>query len=200
MLIVLLVGSVLAGACIMWVDTPVAHWIAEHAPEWLRTAGMALDHAGRSHWILSVCAVIALATWKRRPLIARGHVAWMASIAISGTIANVIKVLAGRPRPPLAIQSGIVSWEPLSWHMEFLWNSFPSGHATTGLCIAIMGSALYPRLSPHMWSLGIGIAISRIVLNVHYVSDVMVGSMIGAAVAFAMKKRMTPIGSHGSPG
>jgi undecaprenyl-diphosphatase len=77
--------------------------------------------------------------------------------------------------------------------MEFLWNSFPSGHATTGLCIAIMGSALYPRLSPLLWTLGIGIAIARVILNVHYVSDVMVGSMIGAAVAIVIKQRVTSV-------
>ena len=176
---------------IMWVDVPVAQWMHANSTAWSRAIGTALDHAGQSHWVLGYSALVGIALWRKRNAIARNHLLWFASVAISGIIANIIKVLAGRPRPPLAIESGIVGWEPLSWHMEFLWHSFPSGHATTGLSIAVMGSALYPRLAPLMWTLGIGIAISRIVLNVHYVSDVMVGSMIGAAVAIAMKGRMT---------
>lgn len=187
---------------IWWIDEPVAQWMHANSTVWLRAIGTALDHAGQSHWVLGYSALIAIALWRTRREIARNHLLLFASVAISGIIANIIKVLAGRPRPPLAIESGIVGWEPLSWHMEFLWHSFPSGHATTGLCIAIMGSALYPRLSPLMWALGVGIAISRVVLNVHYVSDVMVGSLLGAAVAIAMRGRMThrPLRSHGSPG
>lgn len=175
---------------IWWVDAPVSHWMHANATDWMRTLGTVLDHAGQSHWVLGYCAVAAIVLWRTQRDMARNHLLMFGSVAISGIIANIIKVLAGRPRPPLAIQSGIVSWEPLSWHMEFLWNSFPSGHATTGLCIAIMGSALYPRLSPLMWTLGIGIAVARIVLNVHYVSDVMVGSLIGAVVAVAMRRRL----------
>ncbi len=183
-------------ACtIVWVDVLVAQWMHAHSASWMSTVCTVLDHAGQSHWVLGYSALVGIALWRKRNAMARNHLLWFASVAVSGIIANIIKVLAGRPRPPLAMQSGIVSWEPLSWHMEFLWNSFPSGHATTGLCIAVMGSALYPRLSPLMWTLGIGIALARIVLNVHYVSDVMVGSLIGAAVSIAMKKRMTPIAS-----
>lgn len=185
-------------ACtIVWVDVPVSQWMHAHSASWMNAMCTVLDHAGQSHWVLGYSALVGSVLWRKRNAIAHNHLLWFASVAVSGIIANIIKVLAGRPRPPLAMQSGIVSWEPLSWHMEFLWNSFPSGHATTGLCIAVMGSALYPRLSPFMWTLGVGIAISRVVLNVHYVSDVMVGSLIGAAVAIAMRGRMTPIASHG---
>lgn len=196
----LLPAFTLITCSIMWVDVPVAQWMHANSTTWSHAIGTALDYAGQSHWVLGYSALVGIALWRKRNAIARNHLLWFASVAISGIIANIIKVIAGRPRPPLAIESGIVSWEPLNWRMEFLWHSFPSGHATTGLCIAVMGSALYPRLAPLMWTLGIGIAISRIVLNVHYVSDVMVGSMIGAAVAFAMKKRLSPIDSHGSPG
>ena len=178
---------------IWWVDAPVAQWMHANTTAWMRTLGNVLDHAGQSHWVLGYAALAAIALWRTQRENARNHLLLFGSVAISGITANIIKVLAGRPRPPLAIQSGIVSWEPLSWHMEFLWNSFPSGHATTGLCIAIMGSALYPRLSPLLWTLGIGIAIARVILNVHYVSDVMVGSMIGAAVAIVIKQRVTSV-------
>ncbi|MBU3699680.1 MAG: phosphatase PAP2 family protein [Candidatus Kapabacteria bacterium] len=176
---------------IWWVDAPVAQWMHANTTAWMRMIGTALDHAGQSHWVLGYCLLVALFTWRTRRRVATDHLWWFSAVAASGIIANIIKVLAGRPRPPLAIESGIVAWDPLAWHVEFLWNSFPSGHATTGLCIAIMGSALYPRLSWLFWPLGVSIALARVVLNVHYVSDVMVGSLIGAAVAVMMKRRMS---------
>jgi membrane-associated phospholipid phosphatase len=61
-----------------------------------------------------------------------------------------------------------------------------------------MGSALYPRLSWFFWPLGVSIALARVVLNVHYVSDVLTGSLIGAAVAIMMKRRVTS--DSNSPG
>jgi membrane-associated phospholipid phosphatase len=71
--------------------------------------------------------------------------------------------------------------------MEYLWNSFPSGHATTGLAIAISGSAAWPKLRWLFWPLGIAIAVARMIVDAHYLSDVIAGSVLGAVVAVTLR-------------
>ena len=64
--------------------------------------------------------------------------------------------------------------------------SFPSAHATSTTAAAVLFGALIhkplvPLLVPPM-------ALSRLVLGVHYPSDVVAGSVLGAAVAVATRR------------
>ncbi len=61
--------------------------------------------------------------------------------------------------------------------------SFPSGHTLHSVACSLILTAYYPRLAFIVWPLTILIAVSRIVLGLHYPSDVVVGALIGAATA-----------------
>jgi membrane-associated phospholipid phosphatase len=66
--------------------------------------------------------------------------------------------------------------------------SFPSSHATSTTTAAILYSALLGRrLSPLLVP---PMLISRLVLGVHYPSDVLVGSALGAAIGVATRRRL----------
>jgi undecaprenyl-diphosphatase len=119
--------------------------------------------------------------------VAHRHIEFFLSVAISGIAANIIKVIACRPRPMLMLTEGITQWDPLAFRMEYLWNSFPSGHATTGLAIAISGSAAWPKLRWLFWPLGIAIAVARMIVDAHYLSDVIAGAVLGAVVAVTLR-------------
>ncbi len=170
-------------ASMLWLDKPLALWIESTQTDFSRILGHWLEEAGKAHWILGYCIVITGVAWRSRRDEAYNHLRLFAAVAASGIIANIIKVIACRPRPPLFIEQSITEWNVLGFQMDYMWNSFPSGHATTGLAIAVAGAAAYPRARHAFWVVGIAIALGRIMLNVHYLSDVLAGSLLGMLAA-----------------
>jgi len=63
--------------------------------------------------------------------------------------------------------------------------SFPSGHSITAFAVAVTLGLFYPFLQPCLLALALLIAASRIVLGMHFLSDVIAGSALGAALGFA---------------
>lgn len=63
-------------------------------------------------------------------------------------------------------------------------HSFPSGHAARAFLIAVIGSALGPVwLGTLLWIWAPLVALARVAMGVHYVSDVIAGALLGIAVA-----------------
>jgi undecaprenyl-diphosphatase len=60
--------------------------------------------------------------------------------------------------------------------------SMPSGHAATSFAGAVILTYLLPRGAPLFFLLAAAIAFSRVYVGVHYMSDVLVGALLGAAV------------------
>jgi undecaprenyl-diphosphatase len=63
--------------------------------------------------------------------------------------------------------------------------SFPSGHAMSAFAIAIPLCIFYPQLQAALLALSVSIAVSRVILGMHFVSDVIVGSLMGAGLGYA---------------
>lgn len=62
--------------------------------------------------------------------------------------------------------------------------SFPSGHTLHAVSFGVLLTYHYPSLSAIVWPFALMVALSRMVLGLHYPSDVAVGGVIGAATAF----------------
>jgi len=63
-------------------------------------------------------------------------------------------------------------------------HSFPSGHAARAFLIAVIGSALGPAwLGIILWVWAPLVALARVAMGVHYVSDVIAGALLGIAIA-----------------
>lgn len=61
--------------------------------------------------------------------------------------------------------------------------SFPSGHAMHAVAFATMLSAYYPGLEWVVWPFAALVAASRVVLGLHFPSDVVVGAALGWVTA-----------------
>lgn len=103
----------------------------------------------------------------------------MAVTGLTGvTIYKLLKYRLNRERPfislPEAISMGVA---PLDRY------SFPSGHTLHAVLFTIIGVAWFPALAAVLVPLTVLIALSRVILGLHYPTDVLVGAIIGWSLA-----------------
>lgn len=63
--------------------------------------------------------------------------------------------------------------------------SFPSGHTITAFAIALAVGSVYHSLIPVLLFCAVSIGISRIILGMHFLSDVLAGAAIGTVLGRA---------------
>ena len=102
----------------------------------------------------------------------------MAVTGILGVILyKLLKRVFVRERPFITHSSIALAGAPLDRY------SFPSGHTLHAVSFAWQASAHFPELSWVLVPLAALIAGSRVVLGLHYPTDVLVGAVIGASLA-----------------
>jgi len=126
---------------------------------------------------LALGAVGAVADRRRR----REWLAATAAVALAHGASIGVKRVVRRPRPDHP-DVQVLAATPSRL-------SFPSAHATSTTAAALLFGALLRR--PLAALLVPPMAASRLVLGVHYPSDVLAGSALGAAVA-AVARRVPP--------
>ena len=143
---------------------------------WLTDVSKAITLLGSGVFVWSLTAVCAAL------LAARRRWAEFAVLLAGMTMIQIgfheIKVAVDRPRPP----GGLVSASG---------SSFPSGHAAHSVLYVWLAVTIVLRLRPGMaraaavvtagFALTILVGLSRVYLNVHYLSDVSAGWALGAA-------------------
>ena len=63
--------------------------------------------------------------------------------------------------------------------------SFPSGHTITAFSVAAALSLFYPSLAIGLLFCAASVAASRVLLGMHFLSDVVAGAAIGTGLAYA---------------
>jgi len=105
------------------------------------------------------------------------HLAATGAVALA--LYKLLKRWTRRPRP-FASDLRIRAWvAPLD---EF---SFPSGHTLHAVAFSLVAMAHYPALAWLLVPFTAAVAASRVVLGLHYPSDVLAATAIGSALAGA---------------
>ncbi len=189
-LTVALVGIVLAGAVVglfVWmirrdigfvnVDLAIERWAEAHATASSDAVLEAVTHLGDTPtiWVVGA-AIAAYGVWRWRRLAVPVFV--LAVVLGQVLISNTIKVVIDRARPELRPRA------------DFTGTSFPSGHTTaataTYLAVAlVLAIGTSPRvraaLAGAAVAIGVAVGCTRVLLGVHWFSDVLAGAAIGWA-------------------
>lgn len=168
-------------------DSAWTRW-AEHDRSWT----LALHRAALRPWVVRVLAPVSRLSDGVLWYVAIMLLPWVGGTA--GTACALRMVIAGalgllvysilkrhfaRPRPCVACPDVQARARPLD---EF---SFPSGHTLHAVAFSMLLVAYYPVLTWVAWPFTGLVALSRVVLGLHYPSDVLVGAAIGASIAAA---------------
>jgi undecaprenyl-diphosphatase len=146
------------------------------APRWIRFLMLLMTRLGDGPlWYgLGITLLFCGGPHRFRALAVSGA-AGLASVAIF----LQIKLLSRRKRP--------CQIEPHCWSMitppDQL--SFPSGHTMTAFALAISFGFFYPELQLCLLLLAAAIAVSRIILGMHFLTDVLVGMLLGVGIGIA---------------
>ena len=108
-----------------------------------------------------------------------------AAIAVPSLFATIIKRLIGRARPFVGAEADPFLYGRWVWRADYA--SMPSGHATSAFAAAIAVGLLWPRLRSLMLIYALIIAVSRVVLDAHYLSDVIAGAFVGSIGALIVR-------------
>ena len=104
------------------------------------------------------------------------------AIAVPGLFVTIVKRLIGRVRPS---DVGPFAYMPWSWRNEYA--SLPSGHSTTAFAAAVAIAALWPKARIPMLIFAAIIALSRVVITAHFVSDVVAAAFVGSFGAILVR-------------
>jgi undecaprenyl-diphosphatase len=145
------------------------------APRWVRVYVTSATRVGDGWlWYAMGLAIVLLGGKTRFEAVGAAGV----SAALSILLFVWLKRLTGRRRP---CQIEPHCWATLLPPDRF---SFPSGHTMTAFAVAIPLSLFYPTLAIGLAFCALSIAVSRILLGMHFLSDVVAGALIGTGLGY----------------
>jgi undecaprenyl-diphosphatase len=159
------------------VDEAVLWWLRGHVPAALTGFFEAITFSGSARFLVPVIAITVVA------LRSSGRAFEAVLVGASSIVATLLvwgmKSLVGRARPGL--------WEA-QWYAG---SSFPSGHTLSTAAFATACALCVARIWPRAGSLAMAlallwtslVAVSRLVLGVHWPSDVLAAMCLGAFIA-----------------
>jgi undecaprenyl-diphosphatase len=176
-------------------DTSAAEWGNEHATAFSHDAITVVTNLGGTWTVILVAVAVAAVE------IARTRSRWVVPFLLAVMLGDkllteAIKHLVDRARPAL---------EPVA---ATLGPSFPSGHTSTAAAswaaFALIagrwwGPRAWPALAGTAVGIAVGVGVSRVLLDVHWLTDVLAGLALGwawfAACAIAFGGRVLRFGA-----
>jgi undecaprenyl-diphosphatase len=145
------------------------HW---SPPRWLCLAMLAATRFGDGWGWAALVPALASAGAVGRAALGIG----LAAAALALAAFMVLKRAIQRPRPCETEPHPLFNVRPPD---RF---SFPSGHTMSAFAVSTVLAIHFPALAPALGVVALGIGASRVVLGLHYVSDVVAGALLGTLI------------------
>lgn len=167
-------------------DLELSKWFLEgKAPRFIHKLTSVAEPFGNGLGVMFICVAMFLLDTARR----RDMVLVVASSLGAGLLANLIKVNVVRVRPLAYTFDGPVQETFGPWlesnAFTSAYQSFPSGHTTTAVGLALALGIVYPRARGLFFSLAVLVGLHRVCVGAHYLSDVFAGAALGYLVSMA---------------
>jgi membrane-associated phospholipid phosphatase len=182
--------SILLGTLALAIDRRAAHFIYDHVSGSAHRKLDAITHYAKAgHWLAAAILALIVAAAMRHfnvlatevSLLINYSLAFIASLTLGSAILHVIKLVLGRRRPRDDMEMGLYGFMPLAFNPDY--NSFPSGHALTICCVAVIFTCVWPMWWPAWFAIAAVLAVTRALLTAHFLSDVLIGAGIGLIAA-----------------
>ena len=151
-------------------------------PGALRAMAVFLAHSGDSwFWAIGLFAlwISGNSFWKQWAVLQFVSIGFLAATVFA------IKYSIRRKRPE-------GEWGQIYRYMDP--HSFPSGHAARAFMIATLATGLGPAwLAIALWIWAPLVALARVAMGVHYLSDIVAGALFGILVAFLVLQIYSPL-------
>lgn len=155
------------------------------APRWVRLWMIWATRGGDGWlWLAIGAAVLALGGEESLAAVGASGAAALAGVGVF----MALKKTANRPRPCAVAPH---AWATLLPPDRF---SFPSGHTMTAFAVVAPMVIAYPELSPGLLFCALSVAASRVVLGMHYLSDVVAGAVLGGALGYLSSTMIQSLG------
>lgn len=178
--IALIATAVVALLAAFFLDQATANWINAHSSPELRQMMRMVSRVGDwpAHMIAGTIGIaIAFAVGSKAWM--KIFLAMLLALAIAGITTRAIKIATGRARPSVKTEA---RWNGPQLSSKY--HAFPSGH--TASSIAFFGALFLARkkIGAPLLLIPILIALSRMIVGAHYLSDVTFAAIIGVICAF----------------
>lgn len=174
------IGTIIASVIsLLFIDNPLAYLLAS-PPLPVVNIFTVITHSIIIIWIIVALCILNLGRkWRKGEQKIIGSPSFLFAIAIfSAWIgAHILKFLFGRYRPELLFTEGLYGFGFFS--CAYAKMSFPSAHTATSFAFMTVLSKMKPKYKAVWIDLAILLSASRLILNEHYLSDVLVGGYIG---------------------
>jgi undecaprenyl-diphosphatase len=157
------------------VDASAASWAQDHGGATSHRILVTVTSLASTEWVVAIAVVVGAIEWARVP--SRWIPFYLAAVTLGDSlVTNVVKGAVDRARPAI---------EPVA---ATLGPSFPSGHSSTAAAFFAALALLAGRRRPHAQkaalagaAVGIAVAVacSRVLLDLHWLSDVVGGLVLG---------------------
>ena len=177
--IALILMAVIALVAAFLLDQATAHWINATSSVELKRVMRMVSRVGDwpAHMIAGTIGIaIAFAAGSRAWM--RIFLAMLVALALAGLTTRAIKIATGRARPSVKTEA---HWNGTQFSSKY--HAFPSGHTASSTAFFVALFLARKKLGAPLLLIPILIAVSRMIVGAHYLSDVTVAAVVGVICA-----------------
>jgi hypothetical protein len=166
------------------IDEAIAHAIAAHTDRRLERNAQVLTWGADEHVMIALAGLTWLLTRRSNEAARRfGDHLLVCSFA-TAVLLHAMKAAIDQERPDRLTLEGHLRGVPLSGKST---DAFPSGHALHIGALASAATLLPAKVRNAIWAAGATLVSTRIVLLAHWVTDVVVGLVLGAVIERSLR-------------